>query len=73
MINNYIETINWCHHSVKLQGILLISSDRDDRIGAKSKLPKKSLGPPTRPKNIPLPENNRKKNPMPILPNFFAH
>ena len=41
MINNYIETINWCHHSVKPQGALLISSDRDDRMGAKSK-PKKN-------------------------------
>ena len=34
-------------------GVLQISSDRADRMGAKIKTPKKSVGLQTKPKNIP--------------------
>ena len=41
-------------------GVLRISSDGDDRMGAKIKAQKKSLGLPTKPKKIPGPKINIK-------------
>ena len=45
-------------------GVHRISSDGDDRMGAKIKTPKKSLGLLTKPQKIPGPEINPPKNPM---------
>ena len=49
-------------------GVLWISSDGDDRMGAKIK-PPKFLGLPTKPQNIPGPKIKHQKN---LMPNFRA-
>ena len=47
-------------------GVLRISSDRDDRMGAKIKPPKKSLVLQTKPPKIPEPKCNPQKLPRRI-------
>ena len=46
---------------LKARVALRISSDRDDRMGAKIKTPKKSLGVQTKPQKITGPKFNHKK------------
>ena len=53
--------------SLLLSRVLRISSDRDDRMGAKIKTKQKSLGLHTIPPNIPEPKFNRPENPMPTF------
>ena len=47
-------------------GVLRISSDGDDRMGAKIKTPKTSLGLPIKPEKIPRPKINPQKIPCRI-------
>ena len=51
----------WIYVTRRSRWLLRISSDRDDRMGAKIKTPKKSLGFQTKPKKIPWPKLTPKK------------
>jgi len=52
--------------AVKPQGVLQVSNDGDDRMGAKIKTQKKSLGLPTKPQKIPGTKINLQKIPCRI-------
>ena len=50
------------NHSQTPRGVLRISNDRDDRLGAKIKLKKKPQGLPTKPPKIPGSKLNPEKS-----------